>query len=77
MPERINFEGMNEHDLLVLLAKSFNDLNERMGKYCERIDEQNERITALENRNKTFERIMGGITTIFVGVVTAMLVRGF
>ena len=77
MPERINFEGMNEHDLLVVVAKSFNDLNERVGNYCERVNEQEERITALENRSRTFERIMSVAISLFIGVVTALMIRGF
>ncbi len=53
MPEPIRYEVKSDRDLLVMLAQSFNNLNEQTMKLC--VDTENLRIQAQKNKEKLTE----------------------
>ena len=74
--ERIPFENMSDHDLLVVTAKTVNDMSLRLDSYCQRVNELDTRLRAIEHSDDSptlSKKQKGAITAVVAGITTAIV----
>ena len=79
-PERIPFENMSDHDLLLITAKTVNDMSSRLDEYCRRTNLLDDRMGYLEAwksaQRKPYElsgRQKSGIIAALVSMMVAII----